>query len=200
MMPIDSADLLSRLIALLTEFPRTSFVVGILVFVVCISPFIVAFVRFLDACIFGSMRASVGSEITQSAIISDEAEHRGVDIELVAPAVDRLMNSRMHAVILKAILDAAQAVGWKFEYTKEEYELSTMARIHIASVIYPAYAGFTSPRLKLVDPGKQERWEADSMQDGWAANWLDLTLESLKQLGIRPVPTSEVSNYHDEGK
>ena len=198
MMPIDFADMLNKIIALLTEYPRASFVVGVLIFVVCIFPFIVGLVRFLDACIFGSMRASVDSVETQVSTASEDAEHRGIDIELVAPAIDRLMNSRMHAVLLEAITDAAQAAGWKFEYTKAEYELTTWERMHIAAVIYPAYVGFTRPRLKLVDPKNLERWEDEAIEDGWAAHWLDLTLESLKQLGIRPVPISKASNYRQE--
>jgi hypothetical protein len=204
MMPIDPAELSNKFIALLTQYPRASFVVGVLVFVVCISPFIVWFVRFLDACLFGSMRASLDSVTTQTVAPHDDVEHqevierRGIDIEILAPAIDRIMNSRMHAVILEAIMDAARDAGWEFEYTKEEYELSTWARFHIASVIYPTYVGFNSPRLKVANPEKQKRWEADSIEDGWAAHWLDLTLESLKVLGIRPVPALEVDRHRHE--
>lgn len=118
----------------------------------------------------------------------DLAKHEGIDLELVAPAVHRLMNERMHAAILKSIMDAALVAGWQFAYTKDVHELSSFARLHMAEAIYPAYLTFTRPRMHLVDQASVRSWARDAMEDGWAANWLDLTLESLRKLGIRPVP------------
>ena len=118
----------------------------------------------------------------------DMTKHEGIDLELVAPSVHRLMNERMHATILKSIMDAALMAGWQFAYTKEVHELSSFARLHIAEAIYPAYLKFTRPRSHLIEKESIERWTREAMEDGWAANWLDLTLESLRKLGIRPVP------------
>lgn len=36
------------------------------------------------------------------------------------------------------------------------------------------------------------------MEDGWAANWLDLTLESLRKLGIRPVPYTVAERFGND--
>lgn len=44
----------------------------------------------------------------------DVIEHEGVDLSLLAPSVHRLMNERMHAAILKAIMSAADEIGWRF--------------------------------------------------------------------------------------
>ena len=118
---------------------------------------------------------------------------KGIDLPLVAPSVHRIMNERMHAAILKAIMSAAEAVGWRFEYTQEAHELSCLARTHIIEAIWPAHAMFTKPRLHLMDPESFDQWARDAIEDGWAANWLDLTLESLQELGIRPVPNIEAS-------
>jgi len=116
------------------------------------------------------------------------AEHEGIDLELVAPSVHRLMNERMHAAILKSIMDSALTAGWRFEYTKEVHELSSFTRLYIAEGIYPAYVKFTRPRAHLIEPDSTTRWAREAMEDGWAENWLDLTLDSLRKLGIRPVP------------
>jgi hypothetical protein len=118
----------------------------------------------------------------------DMAKHEGIDLELVAPSVHRLMNEQMHAAILKSIMEAALTVGWRFEYTKEAHELSSFASLHIAEAIYPAYVKFTRPRLHLTDPESINRWAREAIEDGWAANWLDHTLQSLRKLGIRPIP------------
>lgn len=42
-----------------------------------------------------------------------------------------------------------------------------------------------------MDPETFDQWARDAIEDGWAANWLDMTLEILQQLGIRPVPDTE---------
>lgn len=112
----------------------------------------------------------------------------GIDLTLVAGPVHRIMNEKMHAAILKAIMDAARTIGWQFAYTKEVHELSTWHRQHIAEAIWPARNAFLNPRRQTNDPESCKRWSLDALEDGWSANWLDLTLAALREIGIRPVP------------
>ena len=118
-----------------------------------------------------------------------ETEQQFVDIELVSSSVHRLMNERMHASILKAITVAARELGWGFKYTKEEYVLPKVVREHLAAEIWPAHCAFTKPLLHKTEPEETiKMWAQEAIDDGWADNWLNLTIESLRELGIRPVP------------
>lgn len=112
----------------------------------------------------------------------------GIDLTLVAGSVDRIMNEKMHAAILKAIMDAAKKIGWNFAYTKEVHELSTWHRQHIAEAIWPAREAFINPRSQINDPETFKRWAEDAIEDGWSSNWLDQALAALREIGIRPVP------------
>ena len=112
----------------------------------------------------------------------------GIDLTLVAGSVDRIMNEKMHAAILKAIMAAAKTIGWQFAYTKEVHELSTWHRQHIAEAIWPAREAFVNPLRPTNDPETHKRWADEAIEDGWSANWLDQTLAALREIGIRPVP------------
>ncbi|MGU9854464.1 hypothetical protein ACU680_27085 [Pseudomonas koreensis] len=112
----------------------------------------------------------------------------GIDLTLVAGPVHRIMNEKMHAAILKAVMDAAKKIGWQFAYTKEVHELSTWHRLHIAEAIWPAHKAFIEPRFQANNPETYERWAREAIEDGWSANWLDQTLAALREIGIRPVP------------
>ncbi|MDH4602475.1 hypothetical protein [Pseudomonas syringae] len=111
-----------------------------------------------------------------------------IDLTLVTGSVHRIMSEKMHAVILKAIMDAAKNIGWQFAYTKEVHELSTWHRQHIAEAIWPARESFLCPRLEKNNPETFKRWAAEALEEGWSANWLDHTLSALREIGIRPVP------------
>lgn len=115
-------------------------------------------------------------------------ELEGIDLTLVAGQVDRIMNEKMHAAILKAIMDAAKKIGWQFAYTKEVHELSSLQRQQIAEAIWPARESFVSPLQRTNDPETFKRWAQEAIEDGWSANWLDHTLAALREIGIRPVP------------
>ncbi|MFL1495610.1 hypothetical protein [Pseudomonas antarctica] len=117
----------------------------------------------------------------------------GIDLTLVAGPVDRIMNEKMHAAILKAIMDAANKIGWQFAYTKEVHELTSWHRQQIAEEIWPAQQVFINPLLQISDPERYERWARDAIEDGWSANWLDQTLAALREIGIRPVPCMDLT-------
>lgn len=122
----------------------------------------------------------------------------GIDLTLVAGPVDRIMNEKMHAAILKAIMDAAKAMGWQFAYTKEVHELPTWHRQHMAGVIWPARDAFINPRRQMNDPEYCKRNALEAIEDGWSANWLDQTLEALREIGIRPVPFKVLAASENE--
>lgn len=123
-----------------------------------------------------------------------ETEQQYINIELVSSSVHRLMNEKLHASILKVLMEAAHELGWGFEYTKKEYVLPNGIREQLAAVIWPAHSAFTKPLLHKVETEETiKSWAQDAIEDGWAGNWLDLTLDSLSQLGIKPVPYDKLA-------
>lgn len=125
-------------------------------------------------------------------------EHQGVDIEMTASSVNRLMNQRYHEVILVAIKRAALSKGWYFKHTKVEHLMPYPIRVHLASVIWPAAHEHTHPNLRsAIGSELYEQWRLDAELDGWATAWLDHVLEALRQLGIRPVPCDSVEGPND---
>lgn len=125
-------------------------------------------------------------------------ERQGVDIEMAASSVHRLMNERFHKAILVAIKRAALSQGWHFQHTKVEHLMPYPVREHLASVIWPASVGHSKPNLRSAIGSEQyEEWRRDAELDGWATAWLDNVLDALRQLGIRPVPCDSVEGPND---
>ena len=127
-----------------------------------------------------------------------QIERQGVDIEMAASSVHRLMNERYLRIILVAIKRAALAKGWHFQHTKVEHLMPYPIREHLASVIWPASVGYTRPNLRSsIGTELYEEWRRDAELDGWATSWLDGILDALRQLGIRPVPCDSVEGPND---
>ncbi|WP_421526582.1 hypothetical protein [Pseudomonas yamanorum] len=127
----------------------------------------------------------------------DQLMRQGVDIELTASAVHRLMNERYLQVILTAVKKAALSQGWHFQHTKEEHLMPYRIREHLASVIWPASAGHCRPNLRSsIGSETYEEWRRDAEIEGWSAAWLDGVLDALRQLGIRPVPCENVEDLN----
>ncbi|EIE9938015.1 hypothetical protein LFP55_001817 [Escherichia coli] len=119
----------------------------------------------------------------------EQLMQEGVDIELAALSVHRLMNERYLQVILTAIKKAALSQGWHFQHTKEEHLMPHRVREHLLSVIWPASVGHVRPTLRsAIGSETYEEWRRDAELEGWSASWLDGVLDALRQLGIRPVP------------
>ncbi|MBM0557854.1 hypothetical protein GIW79_22915 [Pseudomonas sp. PA-7-1E] len=127
----------------------------------------------------------------------EQLMRQGVDIELTASAVHRLMNERYLQAILTAIKKAALSQGWHFQHTKEEHLMPFRLREHLASVIWPASVGHCRPNLRSsIGPETYEEWRRDAELEGWSGAWLDGVLDALRQLGIRPVPCENVEDLN----
>ncbi|PSL90762.1 hypothetical protein [Pseudomonas sp. R9.37] len=196
MMPSDPTLLINSISSLMNKYPLPFLMA-------CIFVMALLFSGCFYAVAMGLLNRRIRKmRIMESTMAPVVAEHESIEnipvkqdvvnIDLIAPAIFQYMNCRMFELILKAIFDAAHSVGWRFEYTKEEHEIGTFERFHIASVIYPAYKLYITPGLRITDPDTLERWNRESMEDGWSASWLDHTLEALRALGIRPVPRHPV--------
>lgn len=117
----------------------------------------------------------------------------GIDLDLIAPAVHRIMLRNYYAALLSAMQDAAKACGWAFIYTKEEHHIPAFDIMSMAHVMWPAATDYTKPLLKRGHPETFKQWASESFTDeGWGAAWVDHALEALRELGIRPVPIVQV--------
>lgn len=109
-----------------------------------------------------------------------------------AQPVHRMMNENYIRSILINLQIAMEQKGWTFALTHRRYEIEPQKRAAFARAVYSAQTEFLRPYFNQ-ESESFSRQSDDAMSDGYAWQWLVSILDSLAELGIRPVPYEKSS-------